>query len=355
MDISRRQIGLLAGGAFAALAARPVAAVARSAVTAPVPPIIDPTPFVHPELRSLVPVFLKYQSAGTLSDASLPMMRKMLAGASADPAARLVQIAGKSGAPDVPIYLLNENAAERGRPAILHIHGGGFIAGRAASETGKLIKLAKALDCLIVTVDYRLAPETSFPGPLDDCLAALQWLHANAGTLGVDRGRIALMGGSAGGGLAAMLAIAARDAGNLPVCFQMLIYPMLDDRTGSTHQIPAPMGSLTWTAEANRYGWSSFLGVKAGSSRVPKGAVPARVESVKALPPTFIGVGSIDLFLEEDVAYANRLMAAGIPTELVVVPGAFHGFEGAAPTAGISRRFEASIQNALADAFRLKW
>lgn len=354
MNFSRREMGLLAGAGLVSLAGQGKIAEAATSAAAPIT-AADITPFVHPELRSLVPIFLKYQSNGEMTKDALPGLRKMLGGAPADPAARMVRVPGARGAPDVSVYVLNEKAGASGRPAILHTHGGGFIAGNAASETGKLLKLAKALDCVIVTVEYRLAPETPFPGPLEDCYAALKWLHGNAAALGVDPGRIALMGGSAGGGLAAMLAIAARDRGEVPILFQMLIYPMLDDRTGSTRAVPSPIGTITWTATANRFGWSSFLGMKAGSSHPPKGAVPARVESVKGLPPTFIGVGSIDLFVQEDVEYANRLMAAGIPTQLLVVPGAFHGFEGSAPRAGISQRFEAAVQQALADAFTLKW
>lgn len=354
MNFSRREMGLLAGAGLLSLAGQGKLAEAATSAAGPATPA-DITPFVHPELRFLVPIFLKYQSAGEMTSAALPGLRKMLGGGPADPAARMVRVPGGHCAPDVPVYVLNERAGASGRPAILHIHGGGFIAGNAASETGKLLKLAKALDCVIVTVEYRLSPETPFPGPLEDCYAALKWVHGNASTLGVDTGRIAVMGGSAGGGLAAMLAIAARDRGEVPILFQMLIYPMLDDRTGSSRAVPPPMGAITWNAAANRFGWSSFLGMQAGSPRPPRGAVPARVESLKGLPPAFIGVGSIDLFVQEDVEYANRLMAEGIPTQLVVVPGAFHGFEGAAPKAGISQRFEATVQQALADAFTLKW
>jgi acetyl esterase/lipase len=145
--------------------------------------------------------------------------------------------------------------------------------------------------------------------------------------------------------------MAARDRGQVPVLFQALVYPMLDDRTGSTRPVPSQIGTLVWTPELNRFGWSALLGVPAGSKHVPKGSVPARVENLRGLPATFIGVGSIDLFVREDIEYAQRLIDAGVPTELQVVPGAYHGFEIFVPEANVSKQFKASINAALARAF----
>ncbi len=213
------------------------------------------------------------------------------------------------------------------RPCILHTHGGGYIIGDAKSGIRALQEVAAALDCLIVSVDYRLAPETRFAGSLEDNYAGLKWLYQNAHELGGNKDRIAVMGESAGGGHAAILAIAARDRGEIPLVYQALIYPMLDDRTGSTNRKPPMMGAVIWTEAHNRFGWTSFLGVPAGSRRVPKGAVPAREQSLKGLPPAFIGVGSIDLFVDEDIAYAQRLIDHGIAAQLHVVPGAIHGFD----------------------------
>ncbi|WP_083836074.1 alpha/beta hydrolase fold domain-containing protein [Sphingomonas elodea] len=170
--------------------------------------------------------------------------------------------------------------------------------------------------------------------------------------LGVDRERIALMGESAGGGHAAMLAIAARDRGEVPLVLQLLVYPMLDDRTGSTRMPPDLVGAIGWTPAQNRFGWSSFLGVPAGSPSVPYGSVPARVADLRGLPPAFIGVGSIDLFVEEDMDYARRLIGAGVSTDLLVVPGAYHGFYGAVPQAPVSIRFVAAMHDALRRAFK---
>lgn len=199
--------------------------------------------------------------------------------------------------------------------------------------------------------DYRLAPETRFPGSLEDNYAALCWLYKNAKELGVDPQRIALKGESAGGGHAAALAIAARDRGEVPLCLQVLIYPMLDDRVGSVRRLPSHLGQFIWTEEANRFGWSSLLGMPAGSSNLPPNSVPARVASVSGLPPAFIGVGSIDLFCLEDTEYASRLISAGVSTELHIVPGGYHGFDIVAPIASLSVHFNQAWNMALKRAF----
>ena len=173
----------------------------------------------------------------------------------------------------------------------------------------------------------------------------------NAKELGIDVKRIAIKGESAGGGHAAALAIAARDRGEYPICFQVLVYPMLDDRTGSTREVPAHLGHYLWTPASNRFGWTSLLGVPAGSAAVPPNSVPARVSNLKGLPPAFIGVGSIDLFVPEDIEYAQRLVAAGVAVELNVVPGAFHAFDGIAADASLSRQFAQAWREALHRAF----
>jgi acetyl esterase/lipase len=167
----------------------------------------------------------------------------------------------------------------------------------------------------------------------------------------VDHKRIAIGGESAGGGHAAMLAIAARDRKEIPIMFQLLIYPMLDDRTGSSRPVPPHIGEFIWTAHSNIFGWSSLLGLPAGSEKVPAGAVPARVENLSGLPPTFIVVGAIDLFIDEDIEYARRLLAAGIPTELHVIPGAYHGFDLLVPNAKVTTRFTEYWTTALRRAF----
>lgn len=179
---------------------------------------------------------------------------------------------------------------------------------------------------MIVSVDYRLAPETHFPGAIEDCYAALRWVFENARKLNIDKLRIGVMGESAGGGLAASLALLVRDRGEFSLSFQHLIYPMLDDRTCVTQQPNKYVGEFIWTADSNFFGWKSLLGVKPGSEGVSIYASAARAENLSGLPPAYIATGSLDLFLEEDIEYARRLMRFGIPVELHVYPGAFHVF-----------------------------
>lgn len=221
----------------------------------------------------------------------------------------------------------------------------------ACSSIADLQTTALALDCTIVTVEYRLAPEVSCKDSIEDNYTALLWLYRNAGALGVDQNRIAVMGESAGGGHAALLAIAARMRGEVPLVFQVLIYPMLDVATGTTRIPEAPIGSLLWTAQKNRFGWQSFLGHAPGTASVPAAAVPARQRSLKGLPPAFIGVGSIDLFVDEDSNHAKRFIDAHVATQLVVVPGAFHGFDGIAAQTKVARNFTAAKLEALRQAF----
>jgi len=211
--------------------------------------------------------------------------------------------------------------------------------------------LAIELNCAIVSVDYRLAPETVFPGSIEDCYAGLAWVFANAAEQGFDTARIGVMGESAGGGHAATLAIKARDRGEVPVLFQCLVYPMIDDRTGSTVTLPRHIATVGWSAPENRLGWASYLGVEPGSATVPPEAAPARLQNVAGLPPAWIGVGSVDLFAVEDIDYARRLSLANVPVELLVVPGGFHGFDGAAADTAPARAFTQSKLNALRRAF----
>jgi triacylglycerol lipase len=226
----------------------------------------------------------------------------------------------------VLLYRPPRRGPEEG-PAILQIHGGGFVLGTPEMEQNLARRFALDFQCLVVSVDYRLAPETPFPGALDDCYAALTWLYRDSGALGIDRRRIALAGNSAGGGHAAALAIHARDQAEIPICLQILDQPMLDDRTGSSAPPHPYCGEFGHTAASNHFGWKSLLGVEPGSVDVPVKAVPARVQDLSGLPPAFIAVGALDLFLDESLTYAQRLMRAGVAAELHVVPGAFHGFE----------------------------
>lgn len=317
---------------------------------------VDPMALLDPELREGAKLILSRPLPEPLDHAAIVAMRN---GApppppflpAPAPAVQLQTIAGASGHPPVKIAVIGGGRKARLRPALLHIHGGGFIVGRMEDTIPASQRLSEELDCVVVEVDYRLAPETRFPGPLEDCHSALVWLHDNADAIGVDRSRIAVMGESAGGGLAAMVAIAARDRRSVPLCCQILVYPMLDDRTGSIKRVPPFIGTIGWNETGNVVGWSTFLGQRAGEGMVPSGAVPARIADVSGLPRTFIGVGSIDLFVEEDIAYAQRLVQAGVPTELLVTPGAFHGFDFVVPKAAASQAFVAAWKRTLRVAF----
>lgn len=285
---------------------------------------------VNPELRKMAAGVAGLTGNITYTRESIITMRKGAAAMGRPPRKDIPverkSIPGSQGQPDVTIYVINAQPG-LSRPAILHMHGGGYFMGAAAQNVRDLQDLCSELGCAAVSVDYRLSPETTYVGSIEDNYAGLKWLHANAASIGADPARIAVMGESAGGGHAALLAIAARDRGEVPVIFQHLLYPMLDDRTGSTRQAAPHVGRLVWTPASNRFGWETFLGRAPGGRSIPAAAVPARVRDLKGLPPAFIGVGSIDLFHDEDVDYAQRLNAAGVSTELIVVPGAFHGFD----------------------------
>ena len=311
--------------------------------------------FVNPELRAAArQILTQTASFPPISAGTLPQLRKGIAGYGGPPALTPAWtkrvIPGPAGAAELTVYVINSRGGSS-RPAILHTHGGGYVMGSALSQILDLQKVAAMLDCVIVTVEYRLAPEVTYRGSIEDNYAGLRWLHDNAGALGVDRQRIAVMGESAGGGHAALLAIAARDRGEVPLVLQVLTYPMLDDRTGTTRHPPFPIGAILWREPENRFGWSAFLGQDPGTADVPPIAVPARQVTLHGLAPAWIGVGSIDLFVDEDIDYGHRLVDAGVPTELLVVPGAFHGFDGIAPQASVSKAFARARLDALARAF----
>lgn len=239
-------------------------------------------------------------------------------------------VPGPAGAPEVRVLHYTPPAAPAPRPALLHIHGGGFVLGAPEMNDIANRAVALALGITVVSVDYRLAPETVWPGALEDCYAVLTWMHDNAAELGIDPARIAVSGESAGGGHAAALALHARDKGRNrggpSIRFLLLDSPMIDDRS-ATKPDPHPYcGDFVWTRETNAFGWSALLGVPAGGPDVPEAAVPARAQDLSGLPPTFISVGALDLFLEEDMEFVRRLSRAGVPVELHVVPGAYHGF-----------------------------
>jgi acetyl esterase/lipase len=203
--------------------------------------------------------------------------------------------------------------------------------GTAKQDDRLCRRFARELGVTVAAVDYRLAPEHPYPASLEDCYAALTWLAALPA---VDPARVAIGGASAGGGLTAALALLARDRGEVTPVLQLLAYPMLDDRSASGPENP---NYRMWSPKSNRFGWAAYLG-----NADPNIAVPARHEDLSGLPPAWIGVGTHDLFHDEDVAYAERLTAAGVPCQVEVVPGAFHGFDTIVPKAAVSQSFFAS-------------
>jgi acetyl esterase/lipase len=288
-----------------------------------------------------------------LTAETLPFIRqRAAAGVVASLPASLVPgeerfVPGPDGAPDVRVLIYRPApAAAAPRPAILHIHGGGYVMGSPEMNAVDNTEIAAELDAVIVAVDYRLAPETSYPGPVEDCYAALKWLHSNHSELGIAPSRIGISGQSAGGGLAAATALLARDRGEVTLAFQHLIYPMLDDRTCVTAKPHPHTGRFIWTAESNRFGWTSLLGREPGSADVEPYAAPARAQDLTELPPTYISIGSLDLFLDENMDYALRLTRAGVPVELHVYPGAYHGFQ-MTPDARITRVAQRDSRDAL--------
>jgi len=228
--------------------------------------------------------------------------------------------------------------------AVLYLHGGGYVLGTATMGDQFCSRLARHLGVVVAAVDYRLAPEHPYPAALEDADAALRWLAEQPE---VDAGRIALVGDSAGGGLAAAVALRARDRGEISPVVQVLSYPMLDDRTKDAGVDPRVL--RLWNQPSNRFGWDAYLGDRAGQE-VPATAAPARASDLSGLPATWIGVGTHDLFYEEDVTWARRLEAAGVPCNLLVVEGAYHGFDRAEPRAEVSRAFLRARLTALREA-----
>ncbi len=236
-------------------------------------------------------------------------------------------VPGPIGAPDISLHLYRPDAVEGPLPVIYHIHGGGYVGGSAAQLEFMHRPLARTLGCAIVSVDYRLAPEHVFPAAIEDCYAGLRWTIDNAAALGLDAARLGVMGESAGGGLAAALALLVRDRGEYRLAFQHLTYPMIDDRTVVAAEPHPHTGEFIWTPHNNDFGWTALLGRAPGHPDVSPYAAAARAADLSGLPPAYIMTGTLDLFLEEDIDYARRLLRAGVPTELHVYPGGFHAFD----------------------------
>ncbi|WBC15464.1 alpha/beta hydrolase [Micromonospora sp. WMMA1998] len=246
-------------------------------------------------------------------------------------------VPGPAGAPDVPLLICRPTNASAPVAVVYHTHGGGMVAGshRSTELAGELDR-AQALGLAVVSVDYRLAPEHPDPAPVEDCYAGLRWLADHAGPLGLDPDRIVLSGNSAGGALAAGLALLSRDRGGPRPRGQLLQFPMLDDRCISDSCRQLSRVGL-WDGLSNRAGWTALLGARRGTASVSCYAAPARATDLSGLPPAYLEVGSVEALRDEGIAYASRIWQAGGQAELHVWSGAFHSFDEWVPTATVSR------------------
>jgi acetyl esterase/lipase len=252
-------------------------------------------------------------------------------------------VPGPAGEPEISLLICRPTTPETAelRPVVYHVHGGGMVIGTNRVGVDGPLAWAKELDAVVVSVEYRLAPEHPHPAPIEDVYAGLVWTAEHAKELGADPERIVIAGASAGGGLCAALALLTRDRGGPQPLGQLLMCPMLDDRndTPSSYQMA---GLGVWDRTANDTGWTALLGEQRGGPGVPAYAAPARAEDLTGLPPTFLDVGSAETFRDEVVTYASRIWQSGGVAELHVWPGGFHGFDGFAPQAALSQAARAA-------------
>jgi acetyl esterase/lipase len=282
--------------------------------------VVNVKNLLDPELRPVLGAF----ELPTVDAAGVAAMRSV-SFASPDLSDAVVRTEHQvPGDPPVAVRVHRAKEAMGLLPAIVTIHGGGYVIGSYDMDSPLLDRWSPGLGVVGVSIEYRLAPETPYPGPLDDCYAALRWTYDNAAELGIDKDRLGVYGLSAGGGLAAALALLARDRGEVPLAFVLLDCPMLDDRQ-QTPSIKSE-GLYVWGQASNEFGWRSYLGDLYGSDEIPPYAAAARGADLAGLPPTCVIVGSIDGFRDEDIDYAQRLNRAGVPCELHVIAGLPHGY-----------------------------
>ncbi|UBU15463.1 alpha/beta hydrolase [Nonomuraea gerenzanensis] len=314
-------------------------------------------PNLDPELRAGIEQFPMPPGDLSAVFADLPgaraQMNAMMAAAPAPDTRISIEnrmIPGPEGAPDVRVRIYRPEEPGQGRPALYWIHGGGMIMGMPEGDDGPMIEYVERLGVVVVSVDYRLAPEHPHPAPVEDCYAGLVWTVKNAAELGIDPGRLAVGGASAGGGLAAATVLLARDRSGPEVAFQLLVCPMLDDRntTPSSHEFAE---AVVWDRQANLFGWTALLGDRIGADDVSPYAAPARAADLSGLPPAFVDVGELEVFRDECADYALRLARAGVSTEFHLYPGAFHGFDMLVPGAALSVRARQAREAALKRAF----
>jgi acetyl esterase/lipase len=256
-----------------------------------------------------------------------------------------ITVSGPAGASDIRLRVHRPRSAEGELPCLYWIHGGGYVLGSPEQDDLRFDRWCQKFNLVGVVVQYRLAPENPYPAGVEDCYAGLKWVKEHGSELGVDTSRMGIGGPSGGGGLAAALALVVRDRSEFDVDYQLLIYPMIDDTCTS---VTANWDVPVWGPGSNEFGWTSYLGELYGTDKIPGHAAPSRETNLAGLPPTFIMVGTLDAFADEDIDYAKRLNHAGVPVELHVYPGAPHGFEGFAPESPVARQARRDINNWLA-------
>ncbi len=305
---------------------------------------------VDPELRDMLaswpPVPLTAETLTQRRTAALALLSGVPKPDLPDIETSEIHVQSAFGAPPIRVLAYRPVRSAHPIPVIVHIHGGGFVMGAPEMKDVENRIFASELKCAIYSVDHRLAPEAPHPAPVEDIYSVLLWLHANAGQLGLDPARIGIKGESGGGGFAAGAALYARDRPGPKFAFQHLIYPMIDDRSAVRKDLHPYVGEFVWTQKNNYFGWRSLLGEEPGSADVSPYAAAARAADVSGLPPTFISVGGLDLFLEENMAYADRLSRAGVPVEFHLYPGACHGFY-RATNARVTQQAEHDTREAL--------
>ncbi|MFJ8958310.1 alpha/beta hydrolase [Lentzea sp. NPDC102401] len=256
---------------------------------------------------------------------------------------RDLTVPGPSDAPDVPVRVYSPANRQGLVPGLVYVHGGGFVLGDLDTFHAHVLRLADELGIVIVSVDYRLAPEHPFPAPVEDCYAALKWTAEKAGELGIDPARLGIGGESAGGGLTAGTVLMARDRGGPELCFQFLGIPELDDRLG-TESMTDYVDTPIWNRPNAVYSWTAYLGTEPGGDDVSPYAAPARAADLRGLPPTFVSTCQFDPLRDEGVEYARRLAHAGVPVELHLYPGTFHGSSMVASAEISARMFADEIE-----------
>ena len=306
---------------------------------------------VDPELRDALSLWPRTPlTADSLNERRRANWQNVLAAVSKpelpDITADEIRVESAFGSDPIRVLAYRPAKSDKPLPTILHVHGGGFVMGMPEMKDAENRLLASDLKCAIYSVDYRLAPEAPHPAPLEDIYSVFAWLHANADQLGLDPARIGIKGESGGGGLAAGVALYARDHQGPKFAFQHLIYPMIDDRTAVRKDLHPYVGEFVWTQENNYFGWRSLLGKEPGSADISPYAAASRAADLSGLPPTYISVGGLDLFLEENMIYADRLSRAGVPVEFHMYARAYHGFY-QATDAHVTKQAERDTREAL--------